>query len=95
MPFPEQQPREVTRQDVELLRPGRLGCYGLFQGDRWIYVGKGDIRERLLAHLNGDNWCIAQHMAGMHWMDVVTTDYDAEEKRLIRELNPLCNQRVG
>jgi len=37
----------------------------------------------------------AQHTAGMHWVDVVTADYDAEEKRRIRELNPLCNERVG
>ena len=40
MPFPEQTPRELTRQNVEMLRPGRLGCHGLFQGDRWVYVGK-------------------------------------------------------
>jgi len=83
-----------NRQSVEAIRPGQMGCYGLFRGDTWVYVGKGDIRARLLAHLDGDNLCITRS-GPTHWVDVVTPNMDAEEKRLILELTPLCNQRVG
>jgi hypothetical protein len=95
MPFPNQTPREFTRANIEAITPGQKGCYGLFRsGGRWIYVGKGDIRDRLLAHLRGDNPCIATTQP-THWVDVVTADLDNEEKRLIVELSPSCNQKVG
>ena len=55
-----------------------------------IYVGKGDIRERLLAHLNGDNPCILRSGA-THWVGEVTNYADARERELIKELTPSCN----
>ena len=94
MPFPEQKSRPFTRTNVESLKPNQLGCYGLFHENSWVYVGKGDIRERLLRHLSGDNPLITRSNP-THWVDVVTDDYDNEEKRLIVELNPACNRRVG
>lgn len=95
MPFPQQNTvRIFTRENILNINPGQMGCYGLFKQGEWIYVGKGDIRERLLAHFNGDNPCITRCRA-THWIDVVTADYDAEERRLIVELRPTCNQRVG
>jgi len=95
MPFPAQQPRSFTKQNVEAINPGQMGCYGLFinQGG-WVYVGKGDIRARLLAHLNGDNPCIIRNRP-THWVDVVTNNMDALEKALIIELSPTCNRKVG
>ncbi len=94
MPFPKQKPRPFAKSDIESLSPNQKGCYGIFREGRWIYIGKGDIRERLRAHLNGDNPCInRQHPT--HWMGVVTADYDDEEKRLIVECQPMCNQKVG
>ena len=94
MPFPPQTPRALTKANVQLLTPGQVGCYGLFRKGQWIYVGKGDIRDRLLAHLNGDNPCITRQ-GPTHWVGMVTVDCDAEEKRLIREFQPTCNQKVG
>lgn len=94
MPFPEQSPRAFTRAKVEALRPGQNGCYGLFRANEWIYVGKGDIRQRLLDHLNGDNSCITMRRPTF-WVDAVTENYDELEKQLIRELSPSCNKRVG
>jgi hypothetical protein len=55
MPFVQQTPRIFNRENVEALNPNQLGVYGLFKQGKWIHVGKGDIRQRLLAHLNGDN----------------------------------------
>ena len=79
---------------MEALTPGQRGCYGLFRQGQWIYVGKGDIRQRLLDHLNGDNVCITRENPPQ-WVDAVTSDADAMEKRLILELRPSCNRRVG
>lgn len=94
MPFPQQTPRAFTRSNIEVLNRNQMGCYGLLRGNMWIYVGKGDIRQRLLDHLNGDNPCITRS-APTHWVDVVANDYDNREKQLIMELLPTCNQKVG
>ena len=94
MPFPEQSPREFTKANILAINPNQIGCYGLFRQDQWIYVGRGDIRARLLAHLNGDNACITQ--AGpTHWVDEVTSQDEDREKELIVEFDPSCNRRVG
>ncbi len=94
MPFPEQYPRAFTEAGIGAIPPGQLGCYGLFKQDQWTYVGKGDIRSRLLAHVGGDNACIAR-AAPTHWVYVLTSDMDGEERRLVRELTPACNQAAG
>jgi hypothetical protein len=94
MPFPTQTPTPFTSTAVSMLRAGQNGCYGLFKQGLWIYVGKGDIRERLLAHLDGDNPCITRN-APTHFVTVVTPDMDAVEKALILELAPICNKKVG
>lgn len=94
MPFPKQEPRPFTKARIESLGAGQMGCYGLRRQDVWIYVGKGDIRDRLLKHFRGDNACITKAMP-THWLDVVTPHMDDEEKRLILELSPVCNKRVG
>jgi len=67
MPFPEQKSRPFTRANVKSLNPNQKGCYGLYHKDAWVYVGKGDIRERLLSHLSGDNSCITSSHP-THWV---------------------------
>lgn len=95
MPFVQQTPRVFTRQNVEALNPNQFGVYGLFRQGVWVYVGKGDIRQRLLNHLNGDNPCISRERP-THWVDeVISGDPSEREKQLIQELTPVCNQRVG
>ena len=90
MPFPG--PAHCfSRTDIETLTPGQQGCYGLFFRSVWIYIGKGDIRQRLLDHLNGDNECINRYRPS-HWMALVTDDADRLERELIQEYLPLCNQ---
>lgn len=95
MAFPANNPvRQFTRANVESLNPNQFGVYGIFRQGQWIYVGKGDIRARLLAHLTGDMPCILQS-GPTHWVDEVTPYMDAREKQLILELTPSCNQKVG
>ncbi len=93
MPFVEQTPRPFVRQDVESLRPNQIGVYGLFNQGEWVYVGKGDIRERLLAHLN-DPSILSRRPT--HWVGEVTQgEPSARERQLQLELRPSCNLRVG
>jgi excinuclease UvrABC nuclease subunit len=95
MPFPQQQPRLFTRASVESLNPNQIGVYGIFRQGTWLYVGKGDIRQRLLNHLNGDNPSIIREQP-THWVDEVTIgDPSLREKQLIAEFQPICNQRLG
>ena len=86
--------RAFTRENIEALNTDQIGVYGLFRENHWIYIGRGDIRARLLAHFNGDNSCITRE-GPTHWLDVVISDDVDEEKRLILEFNPVCNKKVG
>ncbi len=94
MSFPQQSSKIFNRANVLQTDPNQLGVYGLYREGTWIYIGQGDIRDRLLAHLNGDNPCITRERP-THWVGEVTSDMDARERQLILEYNPVCNQRVG
>jgi hypothetical protein len=94
MTFPKQEGRPFTLAAVMVINPNQVGVYGLYKADRWIYIGKGDIRQRLLDHLNGHNpRIIAERPTS--WVAELTQDMDEREKQLIAELNPICNQRLG
>jgi hypothetical protein len=100
MPFIEQTPRPFTHSDISSLNPNQRGVYGILRNPNvptWIYVGQGDLRDRLLAHLNGtdDNPCILRERP-THWVgEVKVLDLDERERQLILELNPICNRKVG
>jgi hypothetical protein len=94
MPFPKQNAKTFTQASIENLTPKQMGVYGLYRQDKWIYIGKGDIRQRLLDHLNGDNYCIVREKP-TNWIVEVTTNMDEREKELILEFNPICNQKIG
>lgn len=95
MPFVQQTPRLFDRQNVKLLSPNQYGVYGLFRKGAWIYVGRGDIRQRLLDHLNGDNPRITRATPTHYVSELVSGDASARETQLILECLPACNQRVG
>ena len=95
MGFPQQTARTFTKASIESIKPGTIGVYGIFRNQGpWIYVGRGDIRERLLVHLDGDNSCITSQNP-THYMDEITSNDVAREKQLIVELQPACNKKVG
>lgn len=96
MPFMPQSPRPFTVADVQSLWPGLCGCYGLFNNFvGCVYVGSGgDVRERLLAHLRGDNPLITMY-GPTYFVLEYTLDYVSREKWLIAEYRPPANQRVG
>ena len=90
MPFPLQKPRPFDRESIESLTAGVVGCYGLFRKDRWVYIGGGDIRQRLLAHLAGDRPGILNHRP-THWVVVETADHVTLEQELVLACDPVCN----
>ena len=93
MPFPPQKPKPFQRKSVESLPSGVVGCYGLFRKDRWVYIGKGDIRRALLAHLDGEiPWGLRDRPT--HWVAVETADCDAVEQELVLTCDPVCNRPV-
>ena len=94
MPFANNPAHRFTRRSVEAHTPGQIGVYGLYRPDVWVYVGRGDIRARLLDHLNGDNPCMIRE-SPTTWVGEVRADDEARKRELIRELTPRCNRQVG
>ncbi len=93
MPFMQQLPRQYSKAVVEEMDKGQIGVYGLFKQAIWIYIGKGDIRDCLLKHIEGDNPCITR-FDPTSWMAEVTGGDPTERYRqLIEELQPACNPK--
>jgi len=95
MPFPNQPTRAFSKDEVLALNPNQNGVYGIFNASRWIYVGRGDIRDRVLRHVGGDIPCILKSVPTGWVAEVVVGDASAREKQLIMELKPMCNEKVG
>jgi hypothetical protein len=94
MPFPKQDPLPFTKAGIECLNPNQNGVYGIFRSGVWIYVGRGDLRTRLLAAFNGENQRITRENP-THFVTLVTNDDVEMEKALILECKPIANQKVG
>jgi len=94
MPYKGQSRFLFRRESIESLRINPMGIYRLYRDALCIYIGKGDIRKRLLEHLNGDNPCITRE-APNYWDFEEIINMDEREKQLIRELDPVCNKKMG
>lgn len=90
MPFTTRM-RPYTRQDVESINPNQNGVYGIFRNETAVYIGSGDIRERMLAHINGDIPCINKNTPNQWTGTLVSGDPTNLEGELIREYQPICN----
>ena len=96
MPFPKQNARPFSRECIESLTPNQHGVYGILNADGWIYIGRGDIRERLLAHFDGigDSAAILRKRPTRYVTELTDNDV-AREAELIAELDPVCNRTAG
>ena len=94
MPFTnDRQP--YTRRSILAIRGDQIGVYGIFRGNMAVYIGSGDIRDRLLAHLDGDNPCITNWHPDLWAAKVITnSDLEARERAYIREYAPVCNKTI-
>lgn len=93
MPFTHAM-RPYTRENIQTINPKQNGVYGIFRNTTAIYIGSGDIRERLLAHINGDNDCIIENAPNQWTGVIVSGDPTTREGELIREYDPICNKVV-
>ena len=93
MPFPHQGSRPFTRRGIEAVKRGQNGLYGIFNATGCIYVGRGNIRERLLAHLSGsgNNAHILRNRP-THYVVELTRSGAARQRQLIAEFHPVCNR---
>ena len=96
MPFPHQGSRPFNRRGIEVVKRGQNGLYGIFNATGCIYVGRGNIRAQLLAHLNGigGNPCILRNHP-THYVIEFATNGLARQRQLIAELDPVCNRTAG
>ena len=83
--------RPYTREGILPINPNQHGVYVIFRGDDAVYVGSGDIREQMLAHVEGDNPCIGRNAPDEWTAAVVPGDTTSLEEQLIREYRPTCN----
>jgi len=93
VPFPQQNARPFRRDSIESLTPNQHGVYGIRNADGWIYIGRGDIRERLLDHLDGigENGEIRRQRP-TRFVTEITENDAVREAELIAELDPVCNR---
>jgi excinuclease UvrABC nuclease subunit len=78
--------------------PAQSGDYAIYNRTSWIYVGEsGNIRARVLQHLNGDNACITRNAPTGFQYELVAGEAQrvARQNQLIVALKPACNQRLG
>lgn len=96
MPFPHQGSRPFNRRGIEALRRGQNGLYGIFNSMTCIYVGRGNIREQLLAHLNGagGNPHILRNRP-THYVIELARNGVVRQRQLIAEFDPVCNRTAG
>ena len=94
MPFNSNHTGAFNQAEIEALSPDQMGVYGIYRQGQWIYIGSGDIRERLLSHLLGadsaDACILAREPAS--WIAEVTPSYRGRAAVLSKEFDPPCNQ---
>jgi len=79
--------RAVVTENI----PDAPGIYALWKPDYWIYVGEcGDLRARLLAHLEGDDVHISSEAPTGCGFELLASESERAARRtqLVRELMP-------
>ena len=93
MPFPDQPRRPLAAEEIERLPAGTRGVYGLFNEEGCVYVGKGNLRERLLGHLKSgyteEARCIRKN-APTCFLFEETENFVVRHMGLVVEYAPKC-----
>ncbi len=95
MPFIAQSPHPYTREHIATVPDQDYGVYGIFSSTQCLYVGMGYIKDRMLAHINGDNPKINAGRPVYWYGEKGYTEAQAaaRESQLIAELLPTCNEQ--
>ena len=94
MSFDNDKAWSFDREAIESFNADQTGVYAIYNARKWIYIGRGDIRQRLLDHLGGDIPSINTYTP-THFRAEVTGDSIKREQQLLREYMPACNPRMG
>ena len=93
MPFPDQPRRPFAAEEIERLPAGKRGVYGLFNEEGCVFVGKGNLRERLLLHLKSgyteESRCIRKS-APTWFLFEETENFVVRHMGLVVEYGPKC-----
>lgn len=97
MPWNNPNSHSFSHLGIMLSAPSASGVYALYRVERLIYIGEsGNIRDRLVDHLNGDNDCITRENPGLFSYELHPAPQRVlRQNLLIQELNPVCSQRLG
>ena len=96
MPFENHGSRAFTETSILKNAPAASGVYGLSNAREWIFVGESDnLRSRLLAHLRGADPALAQAPTGFTFELSRPAERLGRQNRLVLELAPVQNRRVG
>jgi excinuclease UvrABC nuclease subunit len=98
MPWNGSNAIQFNRWSILANAPEVSGVYALFNNGVWIYIGESrNIRQRLLEHLtNEQNPCVVRSQPQFFAYEAVAAEYRvARQDRLIFELSPTCNMRLG
>ena len=94
MPFQIQVPLMFTRLAIETIPEEYIGVYGILDAlGQCIYIGRGNIRERLLAHFNGDNQRILRCKPASFVFETTPLNV-IREKVLLNEYDPPANKII-
>jgi hypothetical protein len=93
VPFPDQPRCPFTPEEIARVPEGKRGVYGLFNEAGCVFVGKGNLRERLLLHLKPgyteEARCIRK-AAPTYFLFEVTENFVVRHMGLAVEYAPQC-----
>jgi hypothetical protein len=95
MPFPDQPRRSLNAEEIARLPEGVRGVYGLFNEAGCVFVGKGNLKERLLSHLKAgyseEARCIRKN-APSYFLVEETENFVVRHMGLVVEYEPACGR---
>jgi excinuclease UvrABC nuclease subunit len=96
MPFGNAGTYPFSETGIATYAPRGSGVYGIYNSQKWIYVGEAkDMEARLYAHLRGESdqsACILKNSPTLYQFESCdATTRMKRETALIQEFDPVCN----
>jgi predicted GIY-YIG superfamily endonuclease len=91
--IPHENAYAFDEQSVLTYAPSEMGVYFIYRTGKWLYVGHGNVQERLLGHVRGDKPELQREDAMWFMFETCKTEEEAiaREKVLLFSYRPACN----
>ena len=91
--IPHEPAYAFEEQSILTYAPHEMGVYLIYRTGKWIYVGHGDIQDRLIGHLRGVNPEILNEDPAWFMFEKCKSEEGAiaREKVLMFTYRPVCN----